>query len=245
MKKNILFFTLLVFSTMSAFGQAYPDRHNTSYTDAWASCEEAESPNIKRDPGHWIMYDFGDQYSLHESTIWNFNVPDSTSRGINDIAIDYTIDGEEWIELGEYTVSEAPGSAFYQGDIGPDFEGVVAKQILISVLSTHGDATCAGLSEFRVNATVATSTNITNKELKIDLAANPNPASEYTMIEIGEVLADLKYSLIDISGKLIRQGSVTDSNFRLNTSTLSSGAYTLTVHNQEGNKSILISVINN
>ena len=245
MKKNILFFTLLVFSIMSAFGQAYPDRHNTSYTDAWASCEEAESPNIKRDPGHWIMYDFGDQYSLHESTIWNFNVPDSTSRGINDIIIDYTTDGENWIELGEYTVAEAPGSTIYQGDTGPDFGGVVAKQILISVLSTHGDATCAGMSEFRVNATVATSTNIPNKELNIDLTSNPNPASEYTMVNVGKVLTDMKYSLIDINGKLIRQGTVTNPDFRLNTSTLSSGAYTLTVHNQEGNKSILISVINN
>ena len=230
---------------MSGFGQAYPDRHNTSYTDAWVSCEESDSPNTKRDAGHWIMYDFGDQYSLHESTIWNFNVPDTTSRGMNEIVIDYSNDGEEWIELGEYTVAEAPGSTIYQGTEGPDFSGVVAKYVLISILSTHGDATCAGMSEFRVNATISTSTYLPSKELELELVANPNPASEYTIIKVGEVLTDLQYSLIDMSGKLLRQGKVTNTDFRLNTSNLSSGAYTLTVHNQVGNKSILLNVINN
>ena len=245
MNKIILLSTLFVFSALSANSQAYPDRHNTSYTDAWVSCEESESPNINRDAGHWIMYDFGDQYSLHESTIWNFNVPDTTSRGMNDIVIDYSNDGEEWLELGEYTVNEAPGSTIYQGDEGPNFGGVVAKYILISILSTHGDANCAGMSEFRVNATISTSTNMPNKELVLELEANPNPAAEFTIIEVGELLTDLQYSLLDISGKLLRQGKVTDTNFRLNTSALASGAYTLTVHNQDGNKSILINVINN
>jgi len=245
MKKIILHATIFLFTLISAYGQAYPDRHNTSYTDAWVSCEESESPNIKRDPGHWIMYDFGDQYSLHESTIWNFNVPDTTSRGMNEIVIDYSNDNENWVELGEYNISEAPGSTIYQGDEGPDFGGVVARYVLISILSTHGDATCAGMSEFRVNATISTSTNIINKELEIDLSANPNPASEFTIIEIGEVLTELNYSLLDMSGKLLRQGIVTATNFRLNTSTLASGAYTLTIHNQNGNKSILINVINN
>lgn len=245
MKKIILLSTLFIFTIISAYGQAYPDRHNTSYTDAWVSCEVEESPNIKRDAGHWIMYDFGDQYSLHESTIWNFNVPDTTSRGMNDIVIDYSNDGETWIELGEYTINEAPGSSIYQGETGPDFGGVVAKHILISILSTHGDATCAAMSEFRVNATVATSTNVPNKELALELTASPNPASEYTIIQVGEVLNDLRYSLLDMSGKLLRQGKVTNTDFRLNTSALASGVYTLTAYNQEGNKSILVNVINN
>lgn len=245
MKKTLFLSIIFVVSVISAYGQAYPDRHNTSYTDAWVSCEESESPNIKRDPGHWIMYDFGDQYSLHESTIWNFNVPDTTSRGMNDIAIDYSTDGEEWIELGEYTVPEAPGSTIYQGTEGPNFGGIVAKYVLISILSTHGDATCAGMSEFRVNATVSTSTNLPNKELIVELSANPNPASEYTMIKLGELLTNLQYSLVDMSGKLLQQGKITSTDFRLNTANLASGAYTLTVHNQEGNKSILVNVINN
>jgi len=236
---------MLIAFSATIIGQAYPDRHNTSYKDAWVSCEEIESPNIKRDAGHWIMYDFGDLYSLHESTIWNFNVPDLTSRGMNSIVIDYSDDGVDWIELGEYDINEAPGSTFYQGEVGPDFDGVVARYMLVSILSTHGDANCAGMSEFRVNATVATSTNTLNKELSLELSANPNPASEFTNIVMDEVISDLNYSLLDMNGKLLRQGKVTTKEFRLNTSDLVSGAYTLTVHNSEGNKSIMISIINN
>jgi len=236
---------MIIAFTATIFGQAYPDRHNTSYKDAWVSCEETESPNIKRNAGHWIMYDFGDLYSLHESTIWNFNVPDTTSRGMNNIVIDYSNNGDDWIELGEYDINEAPGSTIYQGEIGPNFDGVVARYVLISILSTHGDMDCAGMSEFRVNATIATSTNTVNKELGIQLSANPNPASEYTNIVMDEALSNLNYSLTDINGKLLRQGIVNATEFRLNTNGLVSGTYNLTVHNATGKKSIAISVINN
>lgn len=227
------------------FSQAYPDRHNTSWTDGWISCEETESPNVKRDPGHWIMYDFGDQYSLHSSTIWNFNVPDSTSRGMQDIIIDYSLDGETWTEVTEFTVPEAPGSSIYQGDEGPDFEGRVARYVLVSVLNSHGDANCVGMSELRIKATIATSTNILDGDLDLVLEASPNPAREYTIIKLSEFESDMNYSLMDMSGKLLRQGKITRQDFRLNTSNLASGAYSLTIHNELGKKSILINVINN
>jgi hypothetical protein len=191
------------------------------------------------------MYDFGDQYSLHGSTIWNFNVPDSTNRGMADIVIDYSNDGLNWTEVTEFTVPEAPGSAFYQGHDGPDFEGVVAKYVLVSVLNTHGDPNCVGMSEIRINATIATSTNIPDNELDLVLEANPNPASEYSNIRMSEGAQGLNYSLVDMTGRLLRQGIVSGTEFRLNTSTLNSGTYSLTVYNEVGNKSILINVINN
>jgi len=244
MKKIVLFSFLFSLVASVLVGQAYPDRHNTSYTDAWVSCVEKDSPNFKRDPGHWIMYDFGDQYSLHGSTLWNFNVPDTTARGVRDIIVDYSTDGETWIEVGEFSMPEAPGSAFYEGDEGPDFDGIVAKYVLISILNTHGDANCAAMSEFRINATVATSTNIPDKELDINIVANPNPASEFTIVNIGEGFEDLNYSLLDMSGRLLRQGTISGSEFRLNTSTLVGGTYTFLVNNSEGQKSILINVIN-
>ena len=225
-------------------GQAYPDRHSTSWTDAWVSCETSDSPNQKRDPGHWIMYDLGSQYSLHESTIWNFNVPDSTERGMKDIIIDYSNDAQEWTELTEYEALEAPGSAFYQGDEGPDFDGVVARYVLVSVLTSYGDA-CVGMSEMKINATIATSTNIPSTELDIELTANPNPASEYTNITLGEYEEGMKYSLADMSGKLMKQGSITSQEMKINTSTLPAGSYALTVYNEMGMKAILINIIQN
>lgn len=245
MRKIYLLAIVITVGCSSLFSQAYPDRHNTSWTDGWVSCEETESPNIKRDPGHWIMYDFGDQYALHASTIWNFNVPDTTGRGMRDIVVDYSNDGLTWTEVTEFTVPEAPGSAFYQGAAGPDFEGVVARYVLVSVLNNHGDPNCVGMSELRINATIATSTNIPDRDLDIDLVASPNPATEYTQIRISEYDNDLKYSLLDMSGKLLRQGNISNNPFRLNTSNLISGVYSLTVYDETGKKSILINVIPN
>ncbi len=242
MKKYILLFVLLL-SGIMVVGQAYPDRHSTSWKDAWISCQETESPNIKRDPGHWIMYDFGAQYALQESTIWNFNVPDTTNRGVNDIVVDYSSDGETWIEVMEFSVPEAPGSAFYQGVAGPDFEGIVARYVLVSILNTHGDASCAALSEIRINATISTSTSIAGNELDIDLEVSPNPASDYTMISIKKMKDDLHYSLTDVNGRLIRQGDVNNLTWRMNTSALSSGIYSLSLFDNTGSKTILINVI--
>lgn len=243
MRKIFLLAIMVTIGCATITAQAYPDRHSTSWTDGWVSCEETESPNVKRDPGHWIMYDFGDQYSLHGSTVWNFNVPDTTNRGMRDIVIDYSNDGVDWTEVTEFTLPEAPGSAFYQGDDGPEFDGVVARYVLVSVLSNYGDANCVGMSELRINATIATSTNIPEGELDVVLEANPNPAVDYTNISISEFENDLQYSLIDMTGKLLRQGTMTSKTFTLNTSNLVSGTYTLSVHNDKGQKSIRINVI--
>lgn len=245
MRKIYLLAFMVAIGCTDIISQAYPDRHSTSWTDGWVSCVETESPNIKRDPGHWIMYDFGDQYSLHGSTIWNFNVPDTTNRGIQDIIIDYSNDGQVWTEATGFTVQEAPGSAFYQGDPGPDFDGIVARYVLVSVLNNYGDANCVGMSELRINATIATSTNVPDGELDLVLEANPNPASEFTNIVIGDFQDDLNYSLTDMNGKLLRQGIINSKEFRLNTTSLVSGAYSMTVYNENGKKSILINVIKN
>ena len=245
MRNVYLLAIMIALGCSQLMGQAYPDRHSTSWTDGWVSCVEAESPNVKRDPGHWIMYDFGDQYSLHGSTFWNFNAPDLTNRGMQDIVIDYSNDGQNWTEVTEFTLPEAPGSTIYQGDDGPNFEGVVARYVLISVLSNYGDPDCAGLSEMRINATIATSTSIPDDELNLVLEANPNPASEYTNIIINEYDDKLNYALTDMNGRLLRQGQLTSKEFRLNTSNLSSGTYSLTVYNETGKKALLLNVINN
>ncbi|MDF1695099.1 MAG: T9SS type A sorting domain-containing protein [Saprospiraceae bacterium] len=245
MRKIYLLAIMIAFSCSELLSQAYPDRHNTSWTDGWVSCVETDSPNVKRDPGHWIMYDFGDQYSLHKSTIWNFNVPDTTQRGMRDIVIDYSNDGQTWTEITEFEVPEAPGSAFYQGDDGPNFEGIVARYVLISILNNYGDANCVGMSELRIDATIATSTNLPDNELDLVIEASPNPASEFTNIRLSNSDSKLNYSLTDMAGKLLRQGDVTGSEFRINTSNLPSGTYSITVYNETGKKAILINVINN
>ncbi len=246
-----LLFTIFLFPYLSR-AQTFLDRHNTSWTDAWISCQETESPNPKRDPGHWIMYDFGAQYSLHQSKFWNFNaeIPanplpeEKTAGGARDIIIDYSSNGTDWTELGEYTLPEAPFSTFYEGDPGPDFNGVVARYVLISIASHYGSGNCVGLSEVKFDATIATSTEIPEEDLVIDAHLSPNPASEYSVLEVGKTFDGLKYSVLDNTGRLLRQGVVNSSRTKINTVNLTSGVYTVVLYNSQGKKSMLLTVIN-
>lgn len=241
--KSYIIILLCLVSWQTISGQAFPDRHSTSWNEAWISCETSESPNVKRDPGHWIMYDLGDQYALHESIFWNNNVPGETDRGLNQIIIDLSNDGVNWTELGEYALTEGPASAFYEGDEGPNFEGEQARYILISAVSNHG-GDCYSLSEVKINAAITTTTSYYENELNIDMVVTPNPATDFITAEISDVpTGAVKYQLTSSNGQLFANGSVKNTSFTIDVSSFPAGLYSLTVYNQSGTKSELITVI--
>jgi len=242
MKTIILLFTIMAMSH-SVFSQAYPDRHNTDSGEAWVSCDTQDSPNPKRDIGHWIMYDLGDQYSLHESTIWNNNVPGQTDRGLNEVVIDISNDGEEWIELGIFNLVQGPGSSYYSGDEGPDFNGEIARYVLISALSNHG-GDCYSLSEVKINAAITTTTSYAENELPVEMEVSPNPASQATTVKINELPdGNTKYQVIGTDGKLYRTGLIQNTETTIQLSDMPSGSYTITLYNEQGVKSELLTII--
>ena len=241
--RSYIIILLCLVSWQSLSAQAYPDRHNTSWNDAWISCETASSPNVKREPGHWIMYDLGDQYALHSSTIWNNNVPGKTNTGLQEVIIDVSDDGTEWMELGTFILTQGPASAFYQGDEGPEFGGVVARYVLISAVSNYG-GDCFSLSEVKIEAAITTTTSFFENELDIELKMAPNPTSDFVTIELSEMPSGVvKYNLTSAVGKLFMSGELGSKTKTLNVSELPSGMYTLTIYNESGIKSELLNVV--
>lgn len=242
MKTIIL--TLFVFVLHSTlYGQAYPDRHSTSHTEVWISCQAKESPNPERGNSHWIQYDLGENYELGTSTIWNANTPGQTDRGLSMIAVDYSMDGTTWTELGQYTLKRGPGSAFYEGDEGPDFEKVAARYVLITALSNYG-GDCYSLAEVRIAAKPAETTLVNEEQLDITIAASPNPAIDKVHVVLNEMPeGDTRYDFIDIQGKLIYSRKLAQKEFTLDVGHLNSGAYTLTVYNQKAALSTIINVV--
>lgn len=245
MKRKFCFlaFCLMVgLAQLSA--QAYPDRHSTSQRDAWISCTAAVSPNPARPDGHWIMYDFGDTYAMHQSTLWNLNTPGYDEAGFNEMVIDYSIDGQKWYEFGRFSLEKGNLSGFYQGESGPDFGGLIARFLLISAVSNHGHPTCYGLGEVRINAIPVTITNIEEKRLNLDVVLGPNPFTERTTIKINQLPEDgLSYQLLDINGKLIKKNRITQTVFDLDGSDLSSGLYFLAFINPYGIKTVKLEII--
>ncbi|MBK6363698.1 MAG: T9SS type A sorting domain-containing protein [Saprospiraceae bacterium] len=260
------FFTILVFSifiSSTIFSQK--DRHSTSMQDAWLSCTATANPNTVRGTGHWIMYDFKDVYSLHEATFWNFNTPTrlnhyrnmswslnllqgSLEDGLKDIFIDFSLDGIQWQEWGRFTIPKAKGSGFYEGVPGPDFNGKIARYVLITARNNYG-GTCYGLGEFKVKATPASVSETADGEKStILLSISPNPAKD--MITVGLEFfpaGEVQYFLHDVKGQLITQGGWVISseleNFSLPVSTYTAGLYILSVQGKELSKSVSFEII--
>ena len=126
-----------------------PMRHSTLGSDAWISCNTAANPNTAR-PGnsHWIRFNLGNIYALRKVTLWNYNHPDSLNMGIQSFYIDYKNENGLWLNLGTYSLNQAPGSSFYQGQNVADFLGKSVSEVLITGVTNYG-GTCYGLSEAR------------------------------------------------------------------------------------------------
>jgi len=209
------FIILFLFLTSSVFGQQFPDRHSTDIADSWTSCVATENPNKVRGESHWIMYDFGNEYTLQASTIWNVNGYEYTDKGTQELVIDYSINGEDWTELTYHTLSEAPASSFYQGEEGPNFGGINARYVIITSLSNFGHATCYGLSEVRFQATISTTSTETDEQQLADnnIEVSPNPFDEQTIVTLTDILSGTyNYSIVDITGKQVLNGSINVSS---------------------------------
>ena len=130
--KNVFAAILLFTLSFNGFAQCFPERHNTTWFNQWISCEKTENPNTTRPESHWIMYDFGTELKMYTLNIWNINAPDLLSDGIQKANIDYSSDGVTWFEYGEVTFNQGTGKNTYEGQEVLNFNGAVAKYLLIT-----------------------------------------------------------------------------------------------------------------
>ncbi len=242
----LLSLALVVCQFISA--QCYQDRHSTIADDAWISCEMTASPNTSRGESHWIMYDFGEVYSLGQTHFWNVNAYDRTNEGISQGVIDYSYDGVNWTEWGTFNLNESNGSTLYEGEEGPHFNDLKARYLLITVLSNHG-GTCTGLSEIRIETSgITTSTDDIVDIDATQLSIYPNPADNITQLNISskESLTALMI-IYDMNGRNVYEEQIRintgDNKYSINTSTLPSGQYNINVNSGDVNSIANLSVV--
>ena len=130
------------------------EKVDTSLSNVWESCTPSANPNSSRGVSHWIQYDLGQTYLLNETHIWNYNGAGAVGKGFKEVVIDYSADGTMWLQLGGiYQWGQAPGTIGYTGFIGPDFNGITARYILITALNNWDNGACSGFSKITINAT--------------------------------------------------------------------------------------------
>lgn len=62
----------------------------------------------------------------------------------------------------------------------------------------------------------------------------PIPANDFVTVELSNALNNASYELVDMQGKVVASSVIKDVKFNINMSQLSSGAYTLTIKDNEG-----------
>jgi hypothetical protein len=148
MYRTILIFSSLLSWIHISLAQCYENRHTTNAFDGWISCTEKNSPS-NHGLTHWIKYDFGQSYPLHDVVFWNLNHPEYADDGIKDVIIEYSMNGTTWNLFDTVTIPRAPLSGFYEGVWGPDLGGINARYLLLTALNNYGGG-CYGLSEIKV-----------------------------------------------------------------------------------------------
>ena len=206
--KPLLLSLLALTISASCIAQCYMDRHSSTRTDAWLSCEESESPNPERGLGHWISYDLGEIQRLGQMHLWNHNHPDHLDDGMRTVFIDYSLNGQDWLEWGYFEFDRATGSGLYEGQEGPDFEGLETRYLMFTIRGNHGGE-CYGFSELRIDFEGPVNTEeVLAEYMDIDIYPNPT-AGQATLNLMSPSTAKANMNILDATGKLVHQQALT------------------------------------
>lgn len=206
MKKIFILITVVFLVKHTAFTQCFPDRHSTNFFDGWVSCELGDNPNPVRGKSHFIMYDYGKLYQLGQMKIWNSNDPAHLDWGMKDVVIDYSADGVNWTEAGFFTFPEASGLSTYEGEDGPDLNGIEARYLLITGINNYGNNDCFGLSEVKVSAeqVILSDVEDVTRLSCIDISIYPNPFTDkVTLVLNPGCSGDFRFTIYDALGKVV------------------------------------------
>ncbi len=151
-KMKILVLCMLILAVQLIAGidaQAQCSDNGNLWSESWRSCTKSSNPNAAYGLSQWIMYEFEQNQIIAQSHFWNANRTGQSGDGIQEMIIDYSADGINWVNLGTFALNQAPETEDYGGQAGPDFGSVSIKKILITVQSTFNGGACASLAEVR------------------------------------------------------------------------------------------------
>lgn len=190
--------------------QCYPDRHNTTWFDAWVSCETTLGPVAEHGEAHWIQYDLGHLYLLGELEIWNINDPLHLNRGAQEIHIDISEDGEIWTAMPDQTLLQGSGLSVYEGQSIMDFDETPVRYLLITIESTYG-AACGGFSELRVEVegVISSISEFETPNACFEIQVYPNPHQDIFNARIESICGgNMDFTLHDATGRLVQSQSI-------------------------------------
>ncbi len=152
-------------NTINGSGLSGADEHSTVSDDMWLAWP-ADEPL-------YIQYQFDDVYKLHEMLVWNYNIQFELllGFGIQNVTIEYSENGADWMSLGDVQLNQATAENTYTPNTTVDFAGVLAQYVRLTVNSGYGMMGQYGLSEVRFMYIPANA----REPQPVDGAANVSP----------------------------------------------------------------------
>ena len=120
-------------NTVDGSGLNAAGLHSINAGDMWLSAATGAQPT-------WIQYEFDDVYKLAEMSVWNYNVQFELvlGFGMKDVAVEYSVDGAEWTQLGDYEFARGTAMQGYAANTIIDLDGVAAKFVRLTASSNWG-----------------------------------------------------------------------------------------------------------
>jgi len=120
------------------------DQHSIDGGDMWLAAPVGDEPLH-------IAFEFDRLYKLHELLIWNYNVmfEPMLGFGLKDVTVEYSVDGTDWMTLGDVSLAQATARNTYTYNTTVDLGGVAARYVRLIVNSSFGTIGEFGLSEVR------------------------------------------------------------------------------------------------
>jgi len=214
--------------------QCVEESHSPFADQGWFSCQKSLSVIPERGEQHWIQYDFNEPYVLLDMQIWNHNVWGQTGAGVKSILIDYSMDQENWSTIGPLEIEKATGSWKYTTEEVFDFEEVVAKHVLITVIDTwDSNSDCAGFGELRIGVDMFVSTN--EQALVQNFEVYPNPAIESIKVDLHDIPEVEIIEMSNAVGQVLQTyKNVNNEQLSIDINQLTEGMYFINVYTAEG-----------
>ena len=97
----------------------------------------------------WLQFDLGKNFNVAGFYAWNYNEPNWTNRGIKDVAVSSSQDGQTFAPVGDFALLEAPGKDDYKGQAVAFKAPVAARYFKLQIKSNYRGGENSGLAEIR------------------------------------------------------------------------------------------------
>ncbi len=144
--------------------------------------------------------------------MWNLNDNKRLGNGFKDFAIDYSVDGNSWQNLGSFSVAKATGKSNYEGEIVADFMGDTARFVVLTALSNWGGQ-CTGFAEVQFGVLEVTAQlpgGMDNECFSVSIYPNPHVES-FTLLATTKCDGPMDYSIYDHTGRLVKSGNMPEN----------------------------------